>query len=139
MLRRYDPYSKVFSQEHYGHERMRSARQDAIRTATRARCWGLILGTLGRQGSPRILQVPKGSPPCCSSTLGTHGHGRATSTSLAAIDPPRSRAISGRRGRLTQGSLTVPLVGGGPAGRGDPPGGAAGQLIPCFAVNWMNS
>uniref|UniRef100_A0A8B9SHS6 2-(3-amino-3-carboxypropyl)histidine synthase subunit 1 n=2 Tax=Anas platyrhynchos TaxID=8839 RepID=A0A8B9SHS6_ANAPL len=53
---RYDPYSKVFSQEHYGHERMRSARQDAIRTAARARCWGLILGTLGRQGSPRILQ-----------------------------------------------------------------------------------
>ncbi|XP_054703587.1 2-(3-amino-3-carboxypropyl)histidine synthase subunit 1 isoform X1 [Grus americana] len=53
---RYDPYSKVFSQEHYGHERMRRARQDAIHTATGARCWGLILGTLGRQGSLGILQ-----------------------------------------------------------------------------------
>ncbi|NXL01081.1 DPH1 synthase, partial [Mesembrinibis cayennensis] len=53
---RYDPYSKVFSQEHYGHERMRRARQDAICTAASARCWGLILGTLGRQGSPGILQ-----------------------------------------------------------------------------------
>ncbi|XP_030318397.1 2-(3-amino-3-carboxypropyl)histidine synthase subunit 1 isoform X3 [Calypte anna] len=53
---RYDPYSKVFSQEHYGHEDMRRARQDAIRTATTARCWGLILGTLGRQGSLGILQ-----------------------------------------------------------------------------------
>ncbi|KAM6239598.1 2-(3-amino-3-carboxypropyl)histidine synthase subunit 1 isoform 3-T3 [Spheniscus humboldti] len=53
---RYDPYSKVFSQEHYGHERMRRARQDAIRTAASARRWGLILGTLGRQGSPGILQ-----------------------------------------------------------------------------------
>ncbi|XP_054065924.1 2-(3-amino-3-carboxypropyl)histidine synthase subunit 1 isoform X1 [Rissa tridactyla] len=53
---RYDPYSKVFSQEHYGHERMRRARQDAIATAAGARCWGLILGTLGRQGSPGILQ-----------------------------------------------------------------------------------
>ncbi|XP_054065926.1 2-(3-amino-3-carboxypropyl)histidine synthase subunit 1 isoform X3 [Rissa tridactyla] len=52
----YDPYSKVFSQEHYGHERMRRARQDAIATAAGARCWGLILGTLGRQGSPGILQ-----------------------------------------------------------------------------------
>uniref|UniRef100_A0A8D0FQ80 2-(3-amino-3-carboxypropyl)histidine synthase subunit 1 n=1 Tax=Strix occidentalis caurina TaxID=311401 RepID=A0A8D0FQ80_STROC len=52
----YDPYSKVFSQEHYGHERMRRARQDAIRAAAGARCWGLILGTLGRQGSPGILQ-----------------------------------------------------------------------------------
>ncbi|XP_074888767.1 2-(3-amino-3-carboxypropyl)histidine synthase subunit 1 isoform X3 [Buteo buteo] len=53
---RYDPYSKVFSQEHYGHERMHRARQDAIRTAASAHCWGLILGTLGRQGSPGILQ-----------------------------------------------------------------------------------
>ncbi|XP_054250352.1 2-(3-amino-3-carboxypropyl)histidine synthase subunit 1 [Indicator indicator] len=53
---RYDPYSKVFSQEHYDHERMRCARQDAIRAAASARCWGLILGTLGRQGSPSILQ-----------------------------------------------------------------------------------
>ncbi|XP_071621062.1 2-(3-amino-3-carboxypropyl)histidine synthase subunit 1 isoform X2 [Heliangelus exortis] len=53
---RYDPYSKVFSQEHYGHEDMRRARQDAICAATGARCWGLILGTLGRQGSLGILQ-----------------------------------------------------------------------------------
>ncbi|NWI65520.1 DPH1 synthase, partial [Todus mexicanus] len=53
---RYDPYSKIFSQEHYGHESMQRARQDAIRAAAGARCWGLILGTLGRQGSPGILQ-----------------------------------------------------------------------------------
>ncbi|XP_062448564.1 2-(3-amino-3-carboxypropyl)histidine synthase subunit 1 [Rhea pennata] len=53
---RYDPYSKVFSQEHYAHERMHCARQQAIRTAAGARTWGLILGTLGRQGSPGILQ-----------------------------------------------------------------------------------
>lgn len=67
LLCRYDPYSKVFSQEHYSHERMHRARQDAIRTAAGARCWGLILGTLGRQGSPSILQVPAPSPW----TLGT--------------------------------------------------------------------
>ncbi|KFU87721.1 Diphthamide biosynthesis protein 1, partial [Chaetura pelagica] len=53
---RYDPYSKVFSQEHYGHEDMRRARQDDICAAAGARCWGLILGTLGRQGSLGILQ-----------------------------------------------------------------------------------
>ncbi|XP_064893074.1 2-(3-amino-3-carboxypropyl)histidine synthase subunit 1 isoform X4 [Columba livia] len=53
---RYDPYSKVFSEEHYSHDRMHRARQDAIRAATRAHCWGLILGTLGRQGSPGILK-----------------------------------------------------------------------------------
>lgn len=62
VLCRYDPYSKVFSQEHYSHERMHRARQDAIHAATSARCWGLILGTLGRQGSPSILQVPAPSP-----------------------------------------------------------------------------
>uniref|UniRef100_A0A7M4FCA5 2-(3-amino-3-carboxypropyl)histidine synthase subunit 1 n=1 Tax=Crocodylus porosus TaxID=8502 RepID=A0A7M4FCA5_CROPO len=53
---RYDPYSKVFSREHYAHERMQRARQEAICTATRARSWGLILGTLGRQGSTHVLQ-----------------------------------------------------------------------------------
>ncbi|KAF7244236.1 2-(3-amino-3-carboxypropyl)histidine synthase subunit 1, partial [Varanus komodoensis] len=53
---RYDPYSKVFSREHYAHERMQAARQAAIRTAARAHKWGLILGTLGRQGCPAILQ-----------------------------------------------------------------------------------
>ncbi|XP_043386884.1 2-(3-amino-3-carboxypropyl)histidine synthase subunit 1 isoform X2 [Chelonia mydas] len=52
----YDPYSKVFSREHYAHERMQHARQEAIHTAARARSWGLILGTLGRQGSTSILQ-----------------------------------------------------------------------------------
>ncbi|XP_043355116.1 2-(3-amino-3-carboxypropyl)histidine synthase subunit 1 isoform X2 [Dermochelys coriacea] len=53
---RYDPYSKVFSMEHYAHERMQHARQEAICTAAHARSWGLILGTLGRQGSNSILQ-----------------------------------------------------------------------------------
>ncbi|XP_038615413.1 2-(3-amino-3-carboxypropyl)histidine synthase subunit 1 [Tachyglossus aculeatus] len=53
---RYDPYSKVLSREHYDHERMRAARQDAIAAARKARSWGLILGTLGRQGSPKVLE-----------------------------------------------------------------------------------
>ncbi|XP_077167751.1 2-(3-amino-3-carboxypropyl)histidine synthase subunit 1 isoform X2 [Paroedura picta] len=53
---RYDPYSKVFSQEHYDHERMQGSRKEAIRRASQASKWGLILGTLGRQGSPAILQ-----------------------------------------------------------------------------------
>ncbi|XP_050785686.1 2-(3-amino-3-carboxypropyl)histidine synthase subunit 1 [Gopherus flavomarginatus] len=57
---RYDPYSKVFSREHYTHEHMQHARQEAIRTAARARSWGLILGTLGRQGSTSILQHLEG-------------------------------------------------------------------------------
>ncbi|XP_020862663.1 2-(3-amino-3-carboxypropyl)histidine synthase subunit 1 isoform X1 [Phascolarctos cinereus] len=53
---RYDPYSKVLSREHYSHEQMQAARQEAVSAAQSARSWGLILGTLGRQGSPKILE-----------------------------------------------------------------------------------
>lgn len=51
---RYDPYSKVFSIEQYDHAQMQQTRQSAIEAASKARRWGIILGTLGRQGSPRI-------------------------------------------------------------------------------------
>ncbi|XP_018603779.2 2-(3-amino-3-carboxypropyl)histidine synthase subunit 1 isoform X2 [Scleropages formosus] len=53
---RYDPYSKVFSREYYDHEAMRRIRLQAIEKARSAQTWGLILGTLGRQGSPKILE-----------------------------------------------------------------------------------
>ncbi|KAJ3375517.1 Diphthamide biosynthesis protein 1 [Allomyces arbusculus] len=52
---RYDPYSSTLTRERYDHAEMRRARHDAITTASRARKWGVILGTLGRQGSPDIL------------------------------------------------------------------------------------
>uniref|UniRef100_A0A3B4Z944 2-(3-amino-3-carboxypropyl)histidine synthase subunit 1 n=2 Tax=Stegastes partitus TaxID=144197 RepID=A0A3B4Z944_9TELE len=53
---RYDPYSKVFSREYYDHEAMRALRHQAIDKARLAQRWGLILGTLGRQGSPKVLE-----------------------------------------------------------------------------------
>uniref|UniRef100_H3BXC6 2-(3-amino-3-carboxypropyl)histidine synthase subunit 1 n=1 Tax=Tetraodon nigroviridis TaxID=99883 RepID=H3BXC6_TETNG len=53
---RYDPYSKVFTREYYDHEAMRSLRLKAINEARLAQKWGLILGTLGRQGSPKVLE-----------------------------------------------------------------------------------
>jgi len=53
---RYDPYSKVLSREYYDHELMRKNRQKAIDTAKQADTWGLILGTLGRQGNPNVLE-----------------------------------------------------------------------------------
>lgn len=52
---RYDPYSKVFSQEYYDHDLMKSNRKDAIQAASEAHTWGLILSTLGRQGHPKVL------------------------------------------------------------------------------------
>lgn len=53
---RYDPYSKKLTSEGYDHKAMRSLRRDAIEKGRTAKCFGLILGTLGRQGSPIIMQ-----------------------------------------------------------------------------------
>jgi len=53
---RYDPYSKVFSREHYDHELMQRNRRAAVEAARASSSWGLILGTLGRQGNPAVLE-----------------------------------------------------------------------------------
>lgn len=52
---RYDPYSKVLTEESYDHEKMKSIRLQAIETAKSANVFGILLGTLGRQGNPGIL------------------------------------------------------------------------------------
>jgi 2-(3-amino-3-carboxypropyl)histidine synthase len=58
---RYDPYAKVLSRERYDTAGMLGERQDAIHRATRAAAagatWGIVLGTLGRQGSPKVLDT----------------------------------------------------------------------------------
>jgi 2-(3-amino-3-carboxypropyl)histidine synthase len=59
---RYDPYEKKFTQELYGHEEMGRMRQEAIERARSAKKFGLILGTLGRQGSRTVLEVIPISP-----------------------------------------------------------------------------
>ncbi len=75
---RYDPYSRKLTRETYGHAEMQDLRRTAIRTAKEAAgapqpapstapstalstaptaptTWGLILGSLGRQGNPHTL------------------------------------------------------------------------------------
>ncbi|KZT41094.1 diphthamide synthesis protein [Sistotremastrum suecicum HHB10207 ss-3] len=65
---RYDPYSKKITRERYDHGEMRSIRDEAVKKAqdsivairtadTKSSMWGVILGTLGRQGSFRQLQA----------------------------------------------------------------------------------
>lgn len=60
---RYDPYSKKLTRERYDHALMKRTRQNAIVKARAAvespsdRMWGVVLGTLGRQGSLKQLQV----------------------------------------------------------------------------------
>lgn len=57
----YNPYSKVFSREYYDHSLMEKNRRDAILKASTAKTFGLILGTLGRQGSPKVMNFLKES------------------------------------------------------------------------------
>lgn len=52
---KYDPYSKILTQEYYDHDQMKKNRQTAITKAASGSKFGLILGTLGRQ--VRILFV----------------------------------------------------------------------------------
>ncbi|RCI16603.1 hypothetical protein L249_2237 [Ophiocordyceps polyrhachis-furcata BCC 54312] len=54
---RYDPYSRKLTRETYDHDEMRSLRSDAVRAARSARRWGLILGSLGRQGNPHTMAL----------------------------------------------------------------------------------
>ncbi|GMH11284.1 hypothetical protein Nepgr_013125 [Nepenthes gracilis] len=53
---RYDPYLGRFFLEEYDHKGMKRARMNAILKAREAKSWGVVLGTLGRQGNPRILE-----------------------------------------------------------------------------------
>ncbi|CAH8580765.1 unnamed protein product [Dicrocoelium dendriticum] len=53
---RYNPYDKSLTHEQYDHTVMRSRRKAAVDAAREANFFGLILGSLGRQGSPVVLQ-----------------------------------------------------------------------------------
>eukprot|EP00977_Amphora_coffeiformis_P028634 scaffold36436_cov176-Amphora_coffeaeformis.AAC.10 len=53
---RYDPYSKALTEEAYDHSAMHGLRQSAIQGAASAQTFGILMGTLGRQGNPAIVQ-----------------------------------------------------------------------------------
>lgn len=52
---RYDPYTRKMTREEYDHEAMQAIRMDSIRRAANTTTFGIILGTLGRQGSVAVL------------------------------------------------------------------------------------
>lgn len=51
----YNPYSRKLTKEDYGFEIMVRNRSKAIKIGKDAGCFGLIQGTIGRQGNPRIF------------------------------------------------------------------------------------
>jgi 2-(3-amino-3-carboxypropyl)histidine synthase len=52
----YDPYSRKFTKEKYDVDKMHEIRESEIQKAKNARCLGIILGTLGRQGNSGLLE-----------------------------------------------------------------------------------
>mmetsp|Transcript_33074 Transcript_33074/g.55386 ORF Transcript_33074/g.55386 Transcript_33074/m.55386 type:complete len:500 (+) Transcript_33074:329-1828(+) len=58
---RYDPYLRVLTKEEYDNRGMRETRRKFIEQAYSARSWGVVLGTLGRQGNPNILKHVEGN------------------------------------------------------------------------------
>lgn len=52
----YDPYSKKFTHEEYDFNLMVRKRNEAVQIAKKSRMFGLIQGSLGRQGSPKIVE-----------------------------------------------------------------------------------
>ncbi|XP_072934540.1 2-(3-amino-3-carboxypropyl)histidine synthase subunit 1 [Epargyreus clarus] len=53
---KYDPYDKTFTSELYEHKIMQANRNNQIKNTETASRFGLILGTLGRQGSTKVLE-----------------------------------------------------------------------------------
>lgn len=53
---RYNPYDKTLTREGYDVDRMKTIRKDAVDRARGAKRFGVVLGTLGRQGNPAILK-----------------------------------------------------------------------------------
>lgn len=52
----YNPYSKKVTEEVYGHEQMHTIRRGEVEKAKRASMFGIVFGTLGRQGSQNLLR-----------------------------------------------------------------------------------
>ncbi|KAF1761469.1 hypothetical protein GCK72_009725 [Caenorhabditis remanei] len=52
----YDPYSRKLTRELYDHDLMRKNRMGSIEVAKRCKKFGLIQGTLGRQGNLKVVE-----------------------------------------------------------------------------------
>lgn len=83
---RYDPYGKVITAEGYDTEKMKANRLEAIHQASSAKMFGVVLGTLGRQGSPKIFHRLR-------ALLRLHGR-RCVLFLMAELNPLKLAAIT---------------------------------------------
>ncbi|KAF6262034.1 putative diphthamide synthesis protein-domain-containing protein [Scenedesmus sp. NREL 46B-D3] len=82
---RYDPYNRKLMLETYDQAGMREVRRRMIEAAACAKHWGVVLGTLGRQGNPRIVTT-------LQQHLAARGS-RITTVLLSEVSPPKLAAI----------------------------------------------
>lgn len=54
---RYNPYDKTITEEYYDYTKMSDIRNNEVKRAASGQCFAIILGTLGRQGSPKVLET----------------------------------------------------------------------------------
>ena len=73
--------------ESYDQVGMRAARRQAIQAAAGARHWGLVLGTLGRQGNPRTAEMLQQRLAEAGSSV--------TTVLLSELSPAKLAAIQG--------------------------------------------
>jgi hypothetical protein len=118
---RYDPYSKKLTRERYDHQEMQSIRDSAVQAARKSLInlsndrpstaeepqplWGVILGTLGRQGNLKQMQVCFDTSWCINRRLTNIKLG--SNTSVTGFKKPHSvysdtsiRALTSETGAL---------------------------------------
>jgi 2-(3-amino-3-carboxypropyl)histidine synthase len=102
---RYDPYSRELTRERYAHRSMRAARRRAVEAARRPGSrWGVVLGTLGRQGNPQLMRLLQrelvqaggsgdaSNPSAAAAAAGQEDNNNAASAAAAAVPAPAPAA-----------------------------------------------
>jgi 2-(3-amino-3-carboxypropyl)histidine synthase len=91
----------VLTRESYDQAGMRAARRAAIEAARGARHWGLVLGTLGRQGNPRTAELLRQRLLAAAGGTGDSGSGAGggggsvTTVLLSELSPAKLAALAG--------------------------------------------
>jgi len=127
---RYDPYSRILTRERYDHGGMRRARKAAIAAAALEQSWGIVLGTLGRQGSREVLS---------RLVAAAKSRGKRVSVVLISeLSPAKLAALTGGGG----GGGGARESGGEGGGRGgeappfSPPRAWAQVACPRLSIDW---
>lgn len=129
---RYDPYSRVLTLEKFDHGGMRRARKDAIAKASKEDSWGIVLGTLGRQGSrevlSRLVSAAKGAGKSVSVVLISE----LSPAKLAALTNKNSKNLVDRK----KGDENGDENGESEAFNFSPPGAWAQVACPRLSIDW---